>query len=129
MRRTVHLVIANSDFGQGELAQIGNAISEGATLALASESGEHHELAGPLRKFLGSVLQVASSGETILMQIQDESLTLRAAANSVGVSSPELIRMLDNGVLPFHWRGGHRRVFVKDIDAFKKAGREVQSRQ
>ncbi len=49
---------------------------------------------------------------------QDEALTTQSAANYLGVSRPFLVKILDEGRIPHHKTGSHRRIRFADIAAY-----------
>jgi excisionase family DNA binding protein len=51
---------------------------------------------------------------------ENQQLTTQRAADLVGVSRPYLIRLLESGELPYHKVGSHRRVYLKDLIAYRK---------
>ncbi len=47
-------------------------------------------------------------------------MTSQESANFLGVSRQFLVRLLDEGKIPFHRAGTHRRVYLQDLIAFRK---------
>jgi excisionase family DNA binding protein len=65
-------------------------------------------------------------GVSIVPIMQD--LTTQAAANLLGVSRPFLIELLNEGKIPFHKTGTHRRICLKDVLAYRDSRDEVRKR-
>ncbi|MCB8932672.1 MAG: excisionase family DNA-binding protein [Chthonomonadaceae bacterium] len=57
--------------------------------------------------------------EAVFLMHENEAFTTQAAANFLGVSRQYLVRLLEDGKIPFHHAGTHRRVFFKDLVRFQ----------
>ncbi len=68
---------------------------------------------------LDEILKNIEAGKAVSIVPDQKQLTTQQAANLLGVSRPFMVRMLDEGKLPHHLVGTHRRVYLKDLKKFK----------
>lgn len=77
-------------------------------------------------KLLAQVLKAMSEGNPISIVPVAAEMTTQAAADIIGCSRPHLVKLLEEGVIPFSKVGRHRRVRIEDVVAYKKQMKEKQ---
>jgi excisionase family DNA binding protein len=51
---------------------------------------------------------------------RDEPLSTQRAADLLDISRRFLVQLLENGAIPFHEAGSHRRLYVRDVLDYKR---------
>ena len=78
----------------------------------------------PLPPELVELLAVAAAGlangYAVTLTHHEQAVTTQEAADLLGVSRPTLVRLLDQGVLPYDQPGSHRRLLLRDVLAFQR---------
>ena|SRR5258708_5301865 len=89
--------------------------------ALAHPDGLHQiKLPDRLYKILLRIIDDLVDGKAVSLTLAAQELTTQEAANFLGVSRQFLVRLLDEGKIPFHRVGTHRRVYLQDLITFRK---------
>lgn len=87
-----------------------------------SRNGDSTEVQLPpaLGQLVLDVLTHVARGEMVTFVPYGAELTTKEAADLLNVSRPFLVAMLEDGRLPFHKVGSHRRVRARDLLAFRE---------
>ncbi len=87
--------------------------------ALVGPDNQRHEIPDSVYRLLLNVLRMMQEGKAVSVVPQMQDLTTQRAANLLGMSRQFFVRLLDEGKIPFHRTGTHRRVYLKDVLAFR----------
>jgi excisionase family DNA binding protein len=88
--------------------------------SLVGPRGERYLLPEALFHILARVAEVLARGDAITIVPVGQELTTQQAADILNVSRQYLVRLLDDGQMPFTRTGKHRRLRIEDVLAFKK---------
>jgi len=86
------------------------------------------ELPTSALRLLVDILAELADGNAVKVVPVHAELTTQEAADLLNVSRPHLVKLLEEGVLPFHKTGKHRRIRFADLMEFK-AKRDQTSEQ
>jgi len=101
-------------------AEIDEIYREHGEARLLGPDGEMIGIPGSAFEALRLVVDAMSKGQTLVLAPQEEELTSQQAADLLRVSRPHLVKLLDEGRIPFHRVGTHRRVRLEDVLTFRR---------
>ena len=107
--------------GQRVLAAHLSTTPETQTIQILDRDRQPHQVELPtsaLRLLVDILAELAEGNAVKVVPVQAE-LTTQDAADLLNVSRPHLVKLLEEGVLPFHKTGKHRRVRFVDVMQFK----------
>jgi excisionase family DNA binding protein len=109
--------------------QIDASFARGYTPCLIGPDGSQMELPASVFQALAFVTRGMAAGKTITLIPSGKQLTTQQAADMLHVSRPHLIKLLDQGEIPFDRVGSHRRVFVEDVVRYRDRRARVRREQ
>lgn len=109
-----------------QVAELYRMLLHDGTPVLVGPSGSKHELPISVYEVLRNVLAAMQEGKTITLVPKAEELTTQKAAEILGVSRQYLVRLLEEGKVPFHRAGSHRRIRLNDLLAYKRQRDETR---
>lgn len=77
-------------------------------------------------KFLAKILQEISRGNPISIVPIATEITTQKAAEILGCSRPHIVRLLEEGRIPYNKVGKHRRIKYEDIVIFRNEMKAMQ---
>lgn len=108
----------------GELAEIVDLVAAlgargvvvpDAAPSLVDADGRRVELPRPVFEALRQVVTAMANGQGVTIAPHNAMLTTQEAADFLGVSRPTLVRLLEDGSIPYEMRGRHRRVMLAHL--------------
>jgi excisionase family DNA binding protein len=93
---------------------------------LLGSDGEQVPLPAEVYRVLRQVVEVMRQGKATLVAPQGLLLTTQEAADFLGVSRPTLVKLLEDGAIPFEKPNRHRRVRLQDLLDFQAGRRDEQ---
>lgn len=102
------------------------ALGEGP-IALAGPDGEPITLPPHVAALVREMLQTLAAGRDVQLEPTSSEMTPTEAAAYLNVSRPYLVKLLDEGRIPFRMVGTHRRIPTAEIIAYKRITRARQN--
>jgi len=97
-------------------------------LKLVAANNEEITIPDSVYVVLRQVVQAMASGKNVSIVTHNPELTTQQAADLLNVSRPYLIKLLEQGELPYILVGTHRRIKFEDLIKYKQQ-RNLKRRQ
>ncbi|MGF6097613.1 helix-turn-helix domain-containing protein [Pseudomonas sp. 18175] len=116
--------------GQRELASLLSTKFETQRIDIFDKEDKAHSLVLPTSalRLLVDILGELAIGNAVKVVPVHAELTSQEAADLLNVSRPHLVKMLEEGAIPFTKTGRHRRIRFSDLMAFKQQ-RDAESQE
>lgn len=95
-------------------------------LLVGAGKGDHVEIPEEIHRVLRQVVAALSAGLAVTVAPQAMTLTTQQAADLLGISRPTLVKILNEGDIPYEQVNTHRRVLLADVLAYRERRREAQ---
>lgn len=95
-------------------------VLESHQATLTGPGGDQISLPGPIYRVLVQALRFLERGEGVMILPSTQEMTTQSAADLLGVSRQYVVQLLEEGKIPFHKVGTHRRVAMRDVLEFRR---------
>lgn len=117
-----------TDEERSSLPRLLEMVRKAAHPCLRATDGTEIQLPEHIFQMLVRILEDMRNGRSIVLMPEEETFTTQAAANYLGMSRQYFVTLLEEGQIPFHRVGTHRRVTFKDLLSYQKT-RDSHRRQ
>jgi excisionase family DNA binding protein len=94
--------------------------AEAPSTTLTGPNGQHLVLPAEVFEVLRDVVAAMAQGQAVTVAPVHQRLTTQEAADLLGISRPTLVKLLEDGEIPYEQPGRHRRVLLSDVLAYRK---------
>ncbi len=119
MARAMQKAIMLPDSEQQQVQALERVLLHGVP-AFVTVAGERVELPGTVFEVLRRVVGFMSHGQAITLVPDNQVVTTQRAADTLGMSRPHFIKLLESGTMAHHRVGNQRRVYLRDVLEFAK---------
>ena len=93
---------------------------ENSQIQFTTSQGDSIPIPQKVTEVLRTVIDIMAQGKGIsLIPVADE-VTTTQAAEILNISRPYLMKLINNGQIPYHHVGTHKRILLKDLLEYKK---------
>lgn len=96
------------------------AKAENKELQISTSNGESIALPNSVTDIFRTVINVIAQGKGISLIPVAEEVTTTQGAEILNISRPYLMRLIENGEIPYHQVGTHKRINLQDLLEYKK---------
>jgi excisionase family DNA binding protein len=93
---------------------------------LTTADGQALDLPASIRKILRQAIPLLTQGDAVTVTSLHKEMTTQEAADFLNVSRPSLIKLLEDGAIPYIKVGTHRRVRLSDVLAYRQQRSNVR---
>jgi len=120
-----HTVLPPDESLDDLLSMVGR-IAPDQRAELVGPDGARFLLPAAIYEVLRHVVVAMARGQAVTIAPHNQRLTTQEAADLLGVSRPTVVKMLNDGLIPFAQPGRHRRVLLSDLLAFQERRKAIR---
>jgi excisionase family DNA binding protein len=90
------------------------------------ETGEKIKIPIRALEFLGNILKAMSEGKPVSIVPMATEVTTQSAAEILSCSRPHLVKLLEEGMIPYTRVGKHRRLMIEDVLKYRQKMKSEQ---
>lgn len=90
------------------------------------ETGEKIKIPSRALAFLGNILKAMSEGKPVSIVPMATEVTTQSAAEILSCSRPHLVKLLEEGMIPYTLVGKHRRLMIEDVLKYRQKMKSEQ---
>lgn len=113
----------------GIVALQGALVTSPETCELRGSNGERILLPRSVYALLTEAVRILAAGDAVTIVPVGRELTTQRAADLLNVSRQYVVRLLEEGKIPFTRTGSHRRLKIEDVLAFKEQRDRAREQQ
>ncbi|WP_199444030.1 helix-turn-helix domain-containing protein [Umezawaea beigongshangensis] len=110
------------------LAHLLDRLPQEQKAALVGPDGTTTDLPDEVYRALREVVDALLKGKAITIAPHDTMLTTQQAADMLGISRPTLVKLLEDGEIPYQQPGRHRRITLADLVTYRQRARARRRR-
>jgi len=93
-------------------------------IRLTTSDGQALDLPASIRTILRQAIPLLTQGDAVTVTSLHKEMTTQEAADFLNMSRPSLIKLLEDGAIPYIKVGTHRRVRLNDLLSYEKRRHE-----
>jgi len=107
-----------------KVARLLDESAQDDAIRLTTADGQALDLPASIRKILRQAIPLLTQGDAVTVTSLHKEMTTQEAADFLNMSRPSLIKLLEDGVIPYIKVGTHRRVRLNDLLSYEKRRHE-----
>jgi excisionase family DNA binding protein len=111
--------ISTTESQEGQIRLLRQLIQRGDAKVVGPD-GHPVPIPEPVHDLLLTILKNLQAGKAVSIVPEHRQLTTQRAANILGVSRPFLVKLVEDGEIPFHMVGSHRRIYLHHLLDYKR---------